>query len=52
MDPCWSCGAQDRACYQDCNCAKCRDPEGYEKWKEDNPERYGYWLRSHGSESD
>jgi len=45
MKPCWSCGAQDRKCYENCDCAKCEDPEGYTDWKNQCPEEYDEWLR-------
>ena len=46
MKPCWSCGAQNRPCYdtRTCLCAKCVDPDGYARWKHDNPEKYQSWL--------
>lgn len=44
MKPCQFCGAQDRECYSCCLCAKCVDPVGYAKWREDNPEAYEEWL--------
>jgi hypothetical protein len=44
--PCWSCGAQDRECFAECECAKCVDPEDYEQWKCDSPEEYSDWLES------
>jgi hypothetical protein len=44
MKPCWSCGAKNRPCFPDCECAKCVDPEGYEEWKRDFPEEYEDWL--------
>jgi hypothetical protein len=44
LRPCWSCGAQDEDCYEDCDCAKCMDPEDYAEWKNYNPEEYEQWL--------
>ena len=45
MKPCWSCGAQNEPCNEEeCECAKCIDPEGYENWKTENPEEYELWL--------
>ena len=44
MKPCWSCGAQNEECFEDCECAKCVDPEGYQDWKDDHPEEYEDWL--------
>jgi hypothetical protein len=55
MRPCWSCGAQDQECYSGCSCARCVDPENYEAWRRDNPEKYKDWLKSQkcdGSDSD
>ena len=46
LKPCWSCGAQDRACYSPCDCAKCVDPDDYNQWRYDNPEDYRKWLKS------
>jgi hypothetical protein len=42
--PCWSCGAKNRSCFEDCECAKCVDPEGYEEWQRNDPEGYADWL--------
>ena len=52
--PCWSCGSK-AACYEDCECAKCLDPEDYQEWKENNPEEYSDWIESqkeHDEEDD
>ena len=46
LKPCWSCGAQDRACFAGCECEKCIDPEGYAHWRRENPEEYREWLES------
>lgn len=43
MKPCWSCGSTGD-CYPGCQCAKCVDPEDYDRWKRDNPEEYEEWL--------
>jgi len=40
---CWSCGAHG-PCDEVCACAKCRDPEGYERWRRQHPDRYEDWL--------
>jgi len=40
---CWSCGSNSD-CYEDCECAKCIDPEGYAQWRHDFPEEYEAWL--------
>ena len=45
LKPCWSCGAQDRACYPGCECAKCVDPEGYAQWRYECPDEYNDWLQ-------
>jgi len=37
---CWSCESTKRWCFHDCECAKCIDREGYDIWKNDNPEEY------------
>jgi len=42
--PCWSCGADNEPCFEDCLCAKCVDPDGYDEWRYDNPEEYQDWL--------
>lgn len=42
---CWSCGSH-RACFPDCECAKCVDPDSYELWKATESEEYGEWLAS------
>jgi len=42
---CRYCGS-DGECYYGCQCAKCIDPEGYEKWIKYNPEAYEDWLES------
>lgn len=44
LKPCWDCGAQDRECFDGCVCAKCVDPEDYERWKTEEPEEYNEWL--------
>ena len=31
-------------CYSDCECSKCRDPEGYEEWRQNDPEGYDRWI--------
>lgn len=41
--PCWSCGSSS-ACYPDCACAKCLDPDDYARWKDENPQEYEEWL--------
>lgn len=41
---CQFCESEDEGCYDSCNCAKCIDPEGYEEWKNNNPEAYDAWL--------
>lgn len=43
MKPCWSCGSESD-CMEGCYCAKCRDPEGYANWRENNPQEYNEWL--------
>ena len=43
MKPCWSCES-NAECYDGCECAKCVDREGYQDWKENNPEDYERWL--------
>lgn len=45
MKPCWSCGTTS-TCFDDCKCAKCIDPIGYEEWKQDCPDEYEKWLES------
>ncbi len=40
---CWSCGSH-AACFDDCDCAKCVDPEDYEDWRQGNPAQYESWL--------
>ena len=47
--PCWSCKARG-ACYPGCECAKCVDPEGYERWKRNNPHEYAAWRDSQWEE--
>lgn len=44
--PCWSCGAQYRECYPECECAKCVDPQGYEEWRHERPDEYREWIES------
>jgi len=44
MKPCWSCGAEGPCDEAYCDCAKCRDPEAYDNWKENNPAAYERWL--------
>ncbi len=44
MKPCWSCGTTEPECYDNCDCAKCVDPDDYEDWKSNNPEEYQNWL--------
>lgn len=46
MAPCWSCGSTTPDCTDDCMCARCEDPEGYEEWKLSNPEQYEAWIES------
>lgn len=41
---CKDCGSTEADCYLGCICAKCVDPEGYEQWKNENPEQYEDWL--------
>jgi hypothetical protein len=43
--PCWSCDST-AACFEDCECAKCLDPEDYEEWKQNEPDEYQEWLAS------
>jgi hypothetical protein len=43
--PCWSCDAVG-PCTEGCLCAKCIDPEGYARWRSENPEEYRGWLNS------
>ena len=43
MKPCWSCGS-NAECFDDCECAKCVDPERYEEWKYNCPDEYNAWL--------
>ena len=44
MSPCWSCGAIDSDCTDDCACAKCVDPDDYYRWRRDNPRSYALWM--------
>lgn len=41
---CKDCGSEEADCYEDCDCAKCVDPEAYQEWKENNPDEYQEWL--------
>lgn len=43
---CRFCDSEDADCYEDCDCAKCVDPEAYEEWKENYPDEYEDWLDS------
>lgn len=43
--PCWSCKSTG-PCYSECECAKCLDPDGYQEWREENPEEYEEWVDS------
>jgi hypothetical protein len=40
---CWSCGAHG-PCDDDCECAKCLDPDGYDDWRDTHPDQYAAWL--------
>ena len=40
---CDYCGSEGK-CYEWCQCAKCIDPEGYDEWKENCPEKYEMWI--------
>lgn len=40
---CDYCGSEGE-CYDDCECSKCVDPEGYEEWKNENPDEYDAWI--------
>ena len=40
---CDFCGSEGE-CYPNCDCAKCKDPESYEDWRDENPEAYEKWL--------
>lgn len=51
---CWSCGSH-AACYSECDCEKCINPQGYADWKYGEPEEYQDWVESqqlHGEECD
>ena len=41
---CNYCGSTANWCYEDCECAKCVDPEGYQEWRDNNPEEYDAWI--------
>lgn len=34
----------DGECFDGCGCSKCVNPERYEEWKENHPEKYEMWL--------
>jgi hypothetical protein len=46
LRPCWSCGADNAPCVEDCQCAKCLDPHGYAAWRATYPHEYAAWLES------
>ncbi len=46
---CDYCGSDDE-CHEDCECAKCMNPEQYADWKENNPEEYSDWLEKKRNE--
>jgi len=41
--PCSSCRSSG-ACFSDCECAKCMDPEGYADWRKYCPEEHDAWV--------
>jgi hypothetical protein len=41
---CWSCGAHG-PCVAPCICAKCVDPECYDRWKTTRPDDYARWRQ-------
>jgi len=45
MRACSWCDSEDE-CYDDCNCSKCLDPNGYNKWRNENRQEYIKWLLS------
>lgn len=49
--PCWSCGSTEE-CYDDCECAKCVDPDDYADWKNNCPEEYHEWLEEQRRENE
>ena len=51
MKPCWSCGS-NAACFDPCECAKCKDPERYAIWRENCPEEYDHWLEKQMYDND
>ena len=34
----------NQPCLKGCKCAKCVDPDAYERWKTENPFDYASWL--------
>ena len=41
---CRFCGSSGSGCYDDCECAKCLDSDGYASWRENNPDEYEDWI--------
>lgn len=47
MEPCWSCGARNEPCAENCVCAKCVDPDGHVAERADRrTDEYADWLES------
>ncbi len=43
MRACSWCDSEEE-CYNDCNCSKCLDPNGYNRWRNANRQEYIKWL--------
>ncbi len=52
MKPCWSCGARNRPCDRGCKCKKCVDPQGWEKWRKENPDEYYAYLATQAEDQE
>ena len=51
MKPCKFCGSEGE-CFLNCQCMKCRNPEAYEKWRNQCKGAYNDWLEWQFDEED